>query len=167
MHSKLIISLLVVITVITGCADSSKQSSDIELSRQQISDVERGRYVVELMGCNDCHTPGYMVTRSNVPEDDWLVGSTLGFRSPLGTTYPTNLRLLLNNMAEEEWLILARQMHEDSPMTWVMLPKTAEQDLQAVYRFVKYLGPKGTPALPRLPAGVTPTTPYMEYPDPH
>ena len=167
MHYRLIVSLLTMLAVITGCADSGKQISDIEVNPQPVSDIERGRYVVELMGCNDCHTPGYMVTRSNVPEEDWLIGNTLGFRSPLGTTYPTNLRLLLNNMSEEEWLALARQMHENSPMTWVMLPKTPEQDLRAVYRFVKYLGPKGTPALARLPAGVTPTTPYVGYPDPH
>ena len=108
MHYRLIVSLLTMLAVltmlamITGCADSGKQMSDIEVSPQPVSDIERGRYVVELMGCNDCHTPGYMVTRSNVPEEEWLIGSTLGFLSPMGTTYPTNLRLLLNNMSEEE-----------------------------------------------------------------
>ena len=167
MHYKLIVSLSVMLAVVTGCADSAKQLSDDEINRQHLSDIVRGRAVIKTMGCNDCHTAGYMVTRANVPEEDWLVGSSLGFRSPLGTVYPTNLRLLLNSISEEAWLTLANQMRKDSPMTWVMLPKTPEQDLRAVYRFVKYLGPKGAPALASLPAGVTPATPYMEYPNPH
>jgi hypothetical protein len=167
MHHKLIALLLAMLAVIAGCADSSQQLLDIEAKRQQLSDIERGRHVIEIMGCNDCHTPDYMMKRANVPEEDWLVGGTLGFRGPKGTVYPTNLRLLINNMSEENWLLLAKQMREDSPMAWVMLPKTAEQDLRAVYRFVKYLGPKGTPALASLPPGVTPKTQYIDYPDPH
>jgi hypothetical protein len=167
MPYKLIILLLAMVAVVAGCADSSKPLADKEIKPQEVSDIERGRYVVELLGCNDCHTPGYMVTRANIPEEDWLIGGSLGFLGPFGTVYPTNLRLLLNSMSEEEWLVLARQMRKDSPMAWVMLPETSEQDLRAVYRFVKYLGPKGTPTLARLPAGVTPTTPYVEYPKPH
>ncbi len=167
MHSKFIVSLSVMLAVVTGCAAAGKQLSDEEINLQHLADIERGRAVIKTMGCNDCHTAGYMVTRANVPEEDWLVGSPLGFRSPQGTVYPTNLRLLLNSMSGEAWLTLANQMRKDSPMTWVMLPKTPEQDLRAVYRFVRYLGPKGTPELASLPAGVTPTTPYMEYPNPH
>jgi len=164
MYYKIIVSLLVVLAVITGCADSGKQMSD---KAQQPSDIERGRHLVKIMGCNDCHTPDYMVTRSNIPEEDWLVGGPLGFRGPLGTVYPTNLRLMMNNMSEDDWLALARQMREDSPMTWVMLSTSSEADLRAVYKFVKYLGPKGEPTLASLPAGVIPNTPYVEYPNPH
>jgi hypothetical protein len=96
-----------------------------------------------------------------------LVGSTLGFRGTYGTSYPTNLRLLLNNMTEDEWLVLAKQMRKNSPMAWVMLSSTVDQDLRAIYKFIKYLGPKGTPALSSLAAGVIPTTHYVDYPDPH
>ena len=167
MHYKLIVLLSFMLAVVAGCADSGKQPSDVEIKRQHLSDIERGRSVVQTMGCNDCHTAGYMVTRAKIPEEDWLVGSSLGFRGPQGTVYPTNLRLLLNSISEEDWLTLVGQMRKDSPMTWVLLPETPEQDLRAVYRFVKYLGPKGTPTLANLPAGVMPTTPYMEYPNPH
>ncbi len=99
------------------------------------------------MGCNSCHTPDFMIKRANIPEEDWLVGGTLGFRGPYGTAYPTNLRLLLNNITEDEWLVLAKQMRKDSPMAWIMLSKAVDQDLRAIYAFVKHLGPKGTPVL--------------------
>ncbi len=167
MQHKLIVVLLVTLVVIVGCANPDKQLSSDESEQQLLTDIERGRHMVKDMGCNDCHTPDYMVRRGNIPEEDWLIGSTLGFRGSFGTTYPTNLRLLLNNMSEEEWLALAKQMREDSPMTWVMLRKALDQDLRAVYTFVKYLGPKGVPAPNRLPPEVKPTTQYIYNPGPH
>ena len=163
MHFKLIVSLLVMLAVFAGCTGPGQQSSSVERD----ADIERGRYVIEIMGCNDCHTPNYMGSSTSLPEEDWLVGGNLGFYGPWGTAYPANLRLMLNSMSEEEWLTLARKMRQSSPMSWVSLPKVTEQDLRAVYRFVKYLGPKGTPAPARLPAGVIPTTNYLEFPEPH
>lgn len=163
MHCKFIVPLLVILVIFAGCTGSSKQSSDLELD----ADIERGRYVIEIMGCNDCHTPNYMGSSASLPEENWLVGGDLGFYGSWGTAYPANLRLMLNGMSEEEWLALARRMRQSSPMSWVSLPKVTEQDLRSVYRFVKYLGPKGTPAPARLPAGVIPTTDYLEFPEPH
>lgn len=44
----------------TSCGDRAKQFQDIpeEQSLQQTeNDIERGKYLVEIMGCNDCHSP--------------------------------------------------------------------------------------------------------------
>jgi len=40
--------------------------------------VERGRYLAKIAGCNDCHTPGYLLNAGKVPENMWLTGSDLG-----------------------------------------------------------------------------------------
>ena len=64
----------------------------------RVSDAERirqGRYLVEIAGCNDCHTAGYAPSGGKVPEAQWLTGDALGFAGPWGTTYPGNLRLRL------------------------------------------------------------------------
>lgn len=167
MHYNLATSLLVTITLVFGCAGPSEQLSDTGSEQQQVAAIDRGRYVLEIMGCNDCHTPDYMKKNTAVPEEDWLIGGKLGFRGPYGTAYPTNLRLLFNDISEKEWLTLARKMRKGSPMAWVMLPKTSEQDLLAIYQFMKYLGPKGVPAPDRLPPGVIPSSAYVDYPDPH
>lgn len=167
MRHKRVLFYVLMLTLIGGCADSGRSTSDIESMLQQMSEIERGRYVVVIMGCNDCHTPGYLVKRTNIPEDDWLVGNPLGFLGPRGTHYPTNLRRLLNELPEEDWLVLAKQMRKESPMADVMLPETLEQDLRAIYRFIRYLGPKGEPAPERLPQGIIPTTPYIEIPYSH
>ena len=49
--------------------------------------LERGRYIAEIGGCNDCHTEGYAMANGKVPESEWLKGSVLGWRGPGGTTY--------------------------------------------------------------------------------
>jgi mono/diheme cytochrome c family protein len=52
--------------------------------------VERGKYLVALAGCSDCHTPGSFFGRPDV--DRFLAGSEVGFEVPnLGVFYGPNL----------------------------------------------------------------------------
>ena len=44
------------------------------------SQVERGKYLVTIGGCNDCHTSGYMENNGKVNEENWLTGSPLDRR---------------------------------------------------------------------------------------
>src|SRR5262245_19163636 len=67
------------------------------------SSTERGRYLVSIAGCNDCHTPGYAMSGGKVPEKQWLTGDQLGWQGPWGTTYPSNLRLYMQIVSEAEW----------------------------------------------------------------
>ena len=69
--------------------------------------IERGRYLVRIGGCNDCHTAGYGMSGGKVPEAQWLTGDKLGFRGPWGTTYPSNLRLVMGKLTEQEWVKVA------------------------------------------------------------
>jgi transketolase N-terminal domain/subunit len=64
--------------------------------------AERGRYLMIAGGCNDCHTPGYMQTEGQAPEEQWLTGSAVGFQGPWGTTYPCNLRLYAEQLTEAQ-----------------------------------------------------------------
>ena len=36
--------------------------------------IERGRYLVKVGGCNDCHTAGYGMSAGKIAEKDWLQG---------------------------------------------------------------------------------------------
>ena len=156
-----------ILSWLPGCSQPPEPTSRIVDVRQHMQDLDRGRYVIEVMGCNDCHSPDYIVKRGNIPEQDWLVGNTLGFRSSNGTRYPTNLRLLVDHLTEEDWLTLARKMRKETPMADAMLPQTAESDLRAMYKYIKYLGPRGQKAPDSLPADVVPQTPYILSPGPH
>jgi len=92
-----------------NAADAAKAASaGKSRSKQQL---ERGRYLVMIGGCNDCHTDGYAPSGGNVPERDWLLGSgPLGFRGPWGTTYAPNLRVTASTMTEVEWVKYAKSL---------------------------------------------------------
>jgi mono/diheme cytochrome c family protein len=54
------------------------------------ADVARGKYLVSIAGCNDCHTPGYFLGKPD--ESRFLGGSEVGFEIPaLGIFHGPNL----------------------------------------------------------------------------
>ena len=129
------------------------------------SDVERGRYLVAITGCNDCHTPGFLVQGSKVPQKDWLTGGVLGWRGSWGTTYPANLRLYFQEITEDQWVQVAREMQRRPPMPYYSLNQMAEPDVRAMYKYIRSLGPAGKPAPKYVPADKAPPQPYVQFPD--
>jgi len=126
--------------------------------------VARGRYIVSIAGCNDCHTPGYHMT-GEADEAVWLTGDVVGFHGPWGTTYPPNLRLTVQKLTEEQWLVFARQPRRPM-MPWWALRDMTDEDLTAVYRYIRHLGPAGKPAPAALPPGQEPPEPVIRAPAP-
>ncbi len=127
-------------------------------------EIDRGRYLTIIGGCNDCHTAGYAVAAGKVPEKDWLMGDTLGWRGPWGTTYPTNLRLYMAKLSRDEWIHLAKHLETRPPMPWFNLRAMTEADLGAIYALVRSLGPAGNPAPDFLPPDKTPPAPFIQMP---
>jgi mono/diheme cytochrome c family protein len=123
---------------------------------------EHGRYLIVAGGCNDCHTPGYPESGGKTPQSEWLIGNAVGFQGPWGTSYPVNLRLTVQKMSEAQWLARVRQPMLP-PMPWFNLREMTDADLIAMYRFIRTLGPAGTPAPAAAKPGVAVTTPYIEF----
>lgn len=126
--------------------------------------IEHGRYIAKIAGCNDCHTAGYLLKGGQVPEKDWLLGDSFGWRGDWGTTYPPNLRIYVQNLSEDQWVKAARALKARPPMPWFALHEMHERDLRAFYRFVRSLGPVGSPAPAYVPPGQTPNGPYAQFP---
>jgi mono/diheme cytochrome c family protein len=126
--------------------------------------VKRGRYLVQVGGCNDCHTPAYPEKGGKVPEAQWLTGDALGWHGPWGTTYATNLRLYLQDLTEEQWVKKARSLQARPPMPWFNVQAMTTSDLRALYRYIRHLGPAGKPAPAYLPPEKTPPQPYVAFP---
>ena len=125
------------------------------------TDVERGQYLTTIGGCNDCHTDGFILAEGDIPEDQWFLGSPVGFRGPWGTTYPSNLRISAQNMTEDQWVALLRSRTALPPMPWMNLNQLAESDLRALYRYIASLGAAGELMPTALTPDVEPTTPYI------
>lgn len=123
--------------------------------------VARGEYLVRIGGCNDCHTPGYAENGGQTDKADWLTGSPLGYHGPWGTTYPTNLRLRLQEMSEAQWMDFSANLRTRPPMPDFTIRAMADQDRRAIYRFVHSLGGAGKPASDALPPGQTPPPPVF------
>lgn len=125
---------------------------------------ERGRYMLVTGHCNNCHTANYGPAEGNVPESEWLKGSPAGHRGAWGTTYATNLRVHVAAMSEAQWVDYAKTLKSRPPMPWWSLHETQEDDLRAMYRFIKSLGPAGEPAPAPLPPDREPAPPYTQWP---
>lgn len=127
--------------------------------------VERGRYLALIAGCNDCHTAGYALTNGDIDESKWLTGDALGWRGPWGTTYAANLRLTAKDTTAEEFVTLARSPLRP-PMPFFNLRAMTDGDVKAIYAYLKHLGPAGQPAPEYLPPDKTPAGPYVQFPAP-
>lgn len=147
---------------ITGvaAADSARRDG------AQQNMIERGRYLMKITGCNDCHTAGYAKSGGGVPEAQWLTGDALGWSGPWGTTYAANLRLVVAGISEEEWVRRARSAQYRPPMPWFALRDMSETDLRAAYRYIRSLGPAGSAAPAYVPPGGTVSGPVVAFPMP-
>jgi mono/diheme cytochrome c family protein len=143
------------------CASANAAEPPAKLSPE----LERGRYLVQIAGCNDCHTAGYLVTHGQVEEAEWLTGAALGWRGPWGTTYSPNLRLSASDKTAEEFVALARSPLRP-PMPFFNLRTMKDDDVRAIYAYLRHLGPAGDPAPAYLPPDKEPEGPYVLFPEP-
>lgn len=152
---------------LNAIADNDERRSGAGPAVAAATPVAAGRYLVVVGGCNDCHTPNWPETGGNVPETEWLTGVPIGFRGPWGTTYASNLRLLVDSMNEDAWVAMLRTRTDRPPMPWMNVNRMHETDARAVYRYIRSLGPGGT----RMPAAVgpdaEPVTPFYDFEPQH
>ena len=128
--------------------------------------VARGRYLVLITSCNECHTASYADSMGQVPEAQWLMGDALGWQGPWGTTFAPNLRLSLSRMTADAWVAFARNLQSRPPMPSLSLNQMSEEDLRSVYAFIRTLQPLGEPAPVYLPPGQVAATPVVVFPAP-
>lgn len=114
--------------------------------------LARGRYMIITGQCNNCHTAGYSASQGTLPEAQWLLGDTRGRREPEGTVYATNLRHLVSQLTLQQWTLVARNSRARAPMPWWNLRQTSDEDLAAMYHYIRSLQPVGEPAPAFQPA---------------
>jgi mono/diheme cytochrome c family protein len=112
--------------------------------------IERGRYLVTLGGCTDCHTPGHFLGKPDLARE--LGGSEVGFEVPgLGVFYGPNLtpdkETGLGTWNEDD-IVKALQtgFRPDGRglvpiMPWPAFAKLTKADAQAIAAYLKSLPP--------------------------
>lgn len=127
--------------------------------------IDRGRYLVLIGHCNNCHTAGYAPSGGKVPEERWLTGNPVGWRGKNGTTYAHNLRLYVKDLTEDGWLQLVKNVQSRAPMPSWSLRATTDDDLKAMFHYIRSLKPLGEPAPLFLPPDKDPPRPFNLLPD--
>jgi len=166
------VSILIVAAALVACAPANESSADATAEGAAgsvagtphvvaASPVEAGRYLVTVGGCNDCHTDGYLATGGDVPEEQWLLGSPMGWRGPWGTSYAKNLRLTAQNVTEDGFVALVHGGAGLPPMPWMNVAQLSDQDARAIYQYLRVMGPAGEAAPAPVPPDQEPTTPYL------
>lgn len=151
----------IAIAALLGLCCSARPST-ATTSSEFTATIARGRYLVAFGACNDCHTPGWRESDGRLPASRWLTGSNIGFRGDWGTSYPANLRLEFQALAEDQWVIAIRTRGGQPPMVWHDLRVLTPQDRHAIYTFVRSLGAAGTQVPAALPPWREPATPYID-----
>ena len=158
---RVVIYIGMLCVLMMSCKGEAKEEIIDAPHVQWDNPVEAGRYLVTITGCNDCHTNGYLMMEGKVAEEDWLTGSPVGWQGSWGTTYPTNLRLLVEEWNEEIWVETLRNRKALPPMPWMNINKMSEYDMRAIYAYIKSLGPNGERMPLAVAPGQEPQTPYL------
>lgn len=124
--------------------------------------LARGRILVIYGTCNDCHTPGWRESDGKAPASSWMIGTSIGFRTASGTSYPANVRLDFQSIAQNQWIAAVRTRGGHPPMIWQDLRGLSDADLRSIYQFIRSLGPAGTLAPAAIPPWREPTTRFID-----
>jgi mono/diheme cytochrome c family protein len=129
--------------------------------------VQRGKYLVGIAGCGDCHTPGYFLGKPDMTR--YLGGSEVGFYLPdLGTFYGRNLTPD-NETGLGAWtraqIVTALRTgrrpdgRELAPiMPWRAFASLTKADAYAIAAFLKSLPPVNNPVPGPFGAGEKPSS---------
>jgi mono/diheme cytochrome c family protein len=138
-------------------------------ARDQAALRERGRYLVTVMDCTGCHTPGALMGQPDASR--YLAGSSIGFQGPAGTVYPPNLtpdpQTGLGAWSDEAILAAVRTGRRPDGralapvMPWPSYASLTEDDGEAVVAYLRSLAPVSHKAPEPVPAGVEPRAPYL------
>jgi mono/diheme cytochrome c family protein len=135
-HLAFLIASLVALPAFTAMADDPQ--------------LTRGKYLVTLGGCNDCHTPGYFLGRPDMSR--FLGGSDVGFEVPgegvfVGPNITPDKETGIGSWTREQ-IVTAMQAGERPDgrilapvMPWHAFAQLTADDAMAIAAFLQSLDP--------------------------
>jgi mono/diheme cytochrome c family protein len=120
------------------------------VANAQQAAVERGKYLVTLASCTDCHTPGFFFGKPDMAR--YLGGSEVGFEIPgLGVFVGPNLtpdkETGLGNWTDEQIVAALKTGHRPDGrmlapiMPWKALASLTQEDALAIVAYLRSLPP--------------------------
>jgi mono/diheme cytochrome c family protein len=136
-------------------------------ARAADAQIERGKYLVTIAGCSDCHTPGYFLGKPDMAR--FLGGSEVGFELPhLGVFYGPNLtpdmETGIGKWSRAEIVTAIQTGHRPDGrvlapvMPWASFAHLTKEDAQAIAAYLKSLPPVKNKAPGPFGPSETPTS---------
>ncbi|HEY6196089.1 MAG TPA: cytochrome c [Candidatus Eisenbacteria bacterium] len=174
MHARRVAALLVLAAVVWGAVLAAAETPVPKPDPAAAAKRAQGRYLVQIMGCGDCHTPGSFYGAPD-PERA-LSGSEMGWRGPWGVRYAANITPDLDTgigywTAAELAKTLRTGVRPDgtqigAPMPIQNIMQMTQADAEAVAAYLMSLKPIRHQVPAALPPGVAPTGPVLDFPPP-
>lgn len=167
--AMLVLGGMVVLSLRSHAADAAADAAKAKSAR-----IERGRYLVQVTSCGDCHTPG---TFYGTPDPARaLSGSEIGWKGPWGVSYAANITPDLDTgigyWTEAELAKTLRSgLRPDgsallAPMPVASTMMLSEADATAIATYLLSLKPVSHEVPKALKPGVEPKGPVIEFPAP-
>jgi len=141
--------LFLIIAIVSAALISCAKQTPAPTPMSEADQVARGKYLVTVLGCNDCHTPGYFYGAPD--EARKLSGSELGWKGPWGVSYPRNLtpepQTGIGAWSENDIVTAIRTGKRPDgrmllpPMPWPDLAALTDEDATAIAKYLKTLTP--------------------------
>jgi len=136
--------------------------------------VARGKYLVTITGCNDCHTPGYFYGTPDTSRT--LSGSELAWKGPWGVSYPRNItpepQTGIGAWSDSDIVAAIRTGKRPDgrillpPMPWPDFAALTDEDAMAIAKYLKTLMPVMHQVPDIIPPGAPVKGSYFTLPAP-
>ena len=172
---RLGVALLLVGAVAASLATQSCSSGKVESAAAAVDPVVRGRYLVTIMSCNDCHTPGYFYGAPDTTRR--LSGSDIGWIGPWGVVHARNLTpdsaTGIGSWTKEQIVMALRSGNTPDGsqlapiMPWMNYSSILDEgDAMAIAAYLKSLPPITHKNMDRQPPGQKPVGGTVGFPPP-
>jgi hypothetical protein len=160
-----------VASVTVSCSPPAQQAS---AGPSAADTLARGKYLVTLMGCQDCHTPGTFYGAPDASRQ--LSGSEVGWHGPWGVSYARNLtpdrETGLGTWSREQIVTALRTGQRPDgtplmpPMPWPNYSALTDADAVAVAAYLQSIPAVAHRVPAKIAAGQPVTGPAIAIPPP-
>ena len=153
---------------------TSKQPAPAANAPAAMTPLQRGEYLSNVMGCNDCHTPGAIYGAPDFERR--LAGSEIGWQGPWGVSYAANLTpdpetgLGTWTNVEIERALRSGVRKDGSPilppMPWPNMAGMTADDMASLIAYLKSIPPVKHKVPERVPPNTVAQGPIIPIPAP-
>jgi len=171
---SLALAVAMTLVVSANSCGTPKTEAPATTAQSTMTPLQRGEYLVNIMGCGDCHTPGAFYGAPDFERR--LSGTEIGWQGPWGVSYASNLTpdpetgLGTWTNVEIERALRSGVRKDGSPilppMPWPNFANMTADDMASLIAYLKSIPPVKHKVPARVPPNGTAPMPVIPIPPP-